>query len=80
MCRASSSSKTMQVVLQSIMHPSQAQKQTPRAAKLQAMKGLHQDAVPLLLDAEAEIGTLELLPQIKQLMMLQARPGMLCRV
>lgn len=61
----------MQVILQSMAERTGIQRQTPRAGKLQAEKGLHLDSVPLFLDAEGETCTLETLPQIKQLMMLQ---------
>lgn len=71
-CREGEESATVQVVVQLMAkHTGGTVRQTPRAEKLRTGKIYHMDSLPLFLDADDEINTLEQLPMIKRLMMLQ---------
>jgi hypothetical protein len=57
--RANEESATVQVVVQLMAKQTGTVRQIPRAGKLQTGKILHMDSVPLLLDADDEMNTLE---------------------
>lgn len=58
-CRAGEESATVQVVVQLMAKQTGTVRQTPRAYKLQTGKIFHMDSLPLFLDADDEIKTLE---------------------
>ena len=58
-CSAGEESATVQVVVQLMAKQSGTLRQTPREYKLQTGKIFHMDSLPLFLDADDEINTLE---------------------